>query len=299
MYQYQFNGGSYVTEFGLLDGSRIEDLGDGWKHGWGTFTTNSSTNRLITYLFHYEYGIRNKVQIAGISLTPGNTILRPNQIPSVATTRSSTQSLIDADRVTTIDLSNVSFNTTGNMIFDGTDDYIDLPQNIQSGFTQASYMFVCRPSSLPSGTYRQLYIQEASTWIALYNFGGATFFGIDLHNGSGWFDNNGGFNTGARTTSTLVADRYYHVAYSWNGSNVSVYLNGSLEASVSTLQASNGRQNVTTLGAGTTPRNIGSRASGGANNWVGEINAIMMYNRAISAIEVGQAYNAYRARFNF
>jgi hypothetical protein len=89
------------------------------------------------------------------------------------------------------------------------------------------------------------------------------------------------------------------VTYSWNGSNVSVYLNGSLEASVSTLQASNGRQNVTTLGAGTTPRNIGSRASGGANNWVGEINAIMMYNRAISAIEVGQAYNAYRARFNF
>ena len=219
--------------------------------------------------------------------------------PFVNGTRSTTEALIDAKRATTIDLSTVSFNSSAQPIFDGTDDYINLPQNIQSGFTQASYMFVCKPSSLPSGTYRQLYIQESSTWIALYNFGGATFFGIDLHNVSGWFDGNGGFNTGARTTSTLVADRYYHVAYSWNGSNVSVYLNGSLEASVSTLQASNGRQNVTTLGPGTTSRNIGSRYSGGGNNWIGEINAVMMYNRALSSTEVTQAYNAYRARFNF
>jgi hypothetical protein len=190
-------------------------------------------------------------------------------------------------------------NKSSGFLFDGTNQYIDLPQNYQSGFTQATYMFVCKPSSLPSGTYRQLYIQESSTWIGLYSYGGAIFFGIDLHNGSGWFDNNGGFNTGARTTSTLVADRYYHVVYSWNGSNVSVYLNGSLEASVSTLQASNGRQNVTTLGAGSTYRNIGSRYSGGGNNWIGEINAVTMYNRALSATEVTQAYNAYRSRFNF
>ena len=81
----------------------------------------------------------------------------------------------------------------GSLEFDGTNDYIDLPSNFQSGFTQASYEFVCKPTSIPgSGNYFQLYIQENSTWIALYNVGGTAFFGIDLGNGSGWFDNNGG-----------------------------------------------------------------------------------------------------------
>jgi hypothetical protein len=182
--------------------------------------------------------------------------------------------------------------TNDTMVFDGANDYIELSSNIQSGFTQASYEFICKPTSLPSGTYWNLYIQEYSTWIAIYNFGGSTFFGIDLNNGSGWFDNNGGYNTGARTTSTISANTYYHLMFCWNGSSVSVYLNGSLQSTTSTLQASNGRQNVTSLGAGTTSRNIGSRYSGGGNNWVGTIDVIKFYNRSLSAAEVLRNYNS-------
>jgi hypothetical protein len=186
----------------------------------------------------------------------------------------------------------------GGMEFDGTNDYVNLATNFQSGFTQASYEFVCKPTSLPSATYHQLYIQEASTWIALYNYGGITFFGIDLNNGSGWFDNNGGYNTGARTTATLTANQYYHVVYSWNGASVNVYLNGTLQATASTLQAANGRQNVTTLGAGTTSRNIGSRYSGAGNNWVGSIDVVKFYNTALTTSEVQQNYQQYKTRFN-
>ena len=186
----------------------------------------------------------------------------------------------------------------GGMEFDGTNDYINLATNFQSGFTQASYEFVCNPTSLPSSGYNQLYIQEASTWIALYNYSGTISFGIDLGNGSGWFDNNGGFNTGARTTATLTANQYYHVVYSWNGSSVSVYLNGNLQATASTLQAVNGRQNVTTLGAGTTHRNIGSRYSGAGNNWVGSIDVVKFYNIALTTSEVQENYKQYKTRFN-
>ena len=190
-------------------------------------------------------------------------------------------------------------NKTSGFLFDGANDYINLPQNYQSGFSQATYSFVCKSTSLPSsGTYRQLYIQEASTWIALYNVGGVIFFGIDLNNGSGWFDNNGGHNTGARTTSTISVNTYYHVVYSWDGNTVRVYLNGSLQSTVSTLQAANGRQNVTSLGGGTTHRNIGSRYSGGGSNWVGEINSVVFHNRSLSSQEIEQNYNAYKNRFN-
>lgn len=185
----------------------------------------------------------------------------------------------------------------GGIEFDGTNDYINLDTNFQSGFTQATYEFICKPTSIPgTGNYYQLYIQENSTWIALYNPGGTAFFGIDLGNGSGWFDNNGGFNTNARTTATLSPNTYYHVVYSWDGANVSIYLNGVLQNTASTLQAVNGRQNVTTLGAGGTPRNIGARGSG--NFWPGVIDVIKFYNTALSANQIKQNYQQYKTRFN-
>jgi hypothetical protein len=188
-------------------------------------------------------------------------------------------------------------NNQGSLNFDGTNDYLNLDSNIQSGFTQASYEFVCNPSSLPGNyDYKQLYIQENSTWIALYNYSGTIFFGIDLGNGSGWFDNNGGYTTGARTTTSISANTYYHVVYSWDGTTVRVYLNGVLQSTTSTLQASNGRQNVTTLGAGGTPRNIGAR--GGNYYWVGSINVVNFYNKALTSAEVQSNYKQYKTRFN-
>lgn len=187
----------------------------------------------------------------------------------------------------------------GSLNFNGTSSYINLISNMQAGLTQASYEFWCTPSSLPgSGNYFQLYIQESNTWIALYNIGGGAFFGIDLNNGSGWFDNNGGTNTGARTTETLIANNNYHVAYTWNGSSVKVFLNGVLQSTTSTLQAVNGRQNVTQLGAGTTSRNIGSRYDGTGNNWVGSISLINFYDKALTDSEILQNFNALRSRFN-
>ena len=182
--------------------------------------------------------------------------------------------------------------------FDGSNDYLPLASNLQSGFSSATYEFVCNPYSLPgTGNYHQLYIQENSTWIGLYSPSGTPAFGIDLGNGSGWFDNNGGWNTGARTTATITTNRYYHVVYTWEGAVVKVYLNGVLQSTTSTLQASNGRQNVTTLGAGGTPRNIGSRANGGGNNWHGTIDVVNFYNRSLSATEVTEQYNNYKTRF--
>ncbi len=205
------------------------------------------------------------------------------------------------------DISGYNFNLTligvsrsesngGSLDFNGS-TYINLDTNIQAGSTSASYEFWCKPTSIPGSGYNQLYIQESSTWIALYNPSGTAAFGIDLNNGSGWFDNNGGFNTGARTTSSLIANNIYHVFYSWDGSTVRVYLNGVLQSTTSTLQASNGRQNVTQLGPGTTHRNIGSRYSGGGNQWVGSIYSVKFYNKPFTTDEIIQNFAALRGRF--
>jgi hypothetical protein len=222
---------------------------------------------------------------------------KPNPTQFTTGTRSATQGLLPLLGNTSLNISTVSFNSNAQIVFDGTDDYINLPTNLQSGYTQATYEFICRPTSLPGAwNYFQLYIQETSTWMALYNVGSGAFFGIDLNNGSGWFDGNGGSTTGAKTTATLTANTYYHIVYSWDGTVVRIYLNGVLQSTTSTLQASNGRQNVTTLGAGDTPRNIGAR--GGGNYWPGTIDVVKFYNTAISTDQVQQNYRQYKSRFN-
>ena len=49
--------------------------------------------------------------------------------PYVKGTRSSTASLIDLKRATNIDVSNVSFDSTGQPTFDNTDDRITMPNS--------------------------------------------------------------------------------------------------------------------------------------------------------------------------
>jgi hypothetical protein len=222
---------------------------------------------------------------------------KPHPTPFAYGTRSATQGLLPLISNTSLNISTVSFNSNAQIVFDGTDDYINLPTNFQSGYTQATYEFICKPTSLPGNyNYFQLYIQESNTWMALYTYAGTTFFGIDLGNNSGWFDDNGGFNTGARTTATLTANTYYHIVYSWDGTVVRIYLNGVLQSTTSTLQASNGRQNVTVLGTGGTPRNIGARGNG--YYWPGTIDVVKFYNTAISTDQVQQNYRQYKSRFN-
>jgi len=134
MYQYQYNGGSYVTEFGLLNNSRKESLGDGWIHGWGTFTTNSNTNRLITYLFHYEYGVWNKIQVAGIMISQRSTPLNPKFIITPASTRGTTAltggGLLDMSGSNNHGelINGPTYDSLNDSIlFDGIDDHVLIP----------------------------------------------------------------------------------------------------------------------------------------------------------------------------
>ena len=172
-------------------------------------------------------------------------------------------------------------------ILNGSTQDITLPSNFNNGLTSATWEFWVNCASLPTtGVIQQIYIQEASVWLALYNAGVGAFFGCDLNNGTSWFDGNGGINTGAKTTSTLSANTWYHITYSWNGS-VKIYLNGNLESTTSTGA-------VTILGAGTTPRSIGSRSGSYFN---GKISMFRNYNASLSAAEVLQNYNATKFRF--
>jgi hypothetical protein len=104
MYHYETRADStYNTEFGVHDDSRRISLGDGWYYAWGDFTTQATTAQGYFGLWYYSYNTRDKVSIASISLQQGNSVLPPRQFIPGATTRSTTQALLDLTGNSTLD----------------------------------------------------------------------------------------------------------------------------------------------------------------------------------------------------
>jgi hypothetical protein len=283
MYQYQFNGGSYITEFGLLDGGRIEDLGDGWRHGWGTFTTNASTNRIIAYLFHYEYNFFNKIEIAGVSLTFGNTVLRPNQIPGVGQTRSSFVSLLDVTKQRFVDASNVTFNTVGSMVFDGTDDFINLPVAALPAMNQMTIELV------------NFGIDARNSSVIAGGIGGNQDLNIHLPWGDGniYWDVGRPFNRVFKAAGSEYIG-WHHWVFTKNSSTgiMNIYRDGVLWA-----QNTGQTSPIISLDGGTASIGRYSNGSTNAFHHNGTVPVMRIFNRELSQQEVTRNFESYRNRF--
>ena len=281
MYHYEYNGGTYVTEYGLWNSGRIQDLGDGWKHAWGTFTSNASTNRFICYLFHYEYGIENRIEVAGVMLTQGSSIIPPSQFLSVNTTRSSTQGLLDLTGNSTIDLANVSFDANAQMFFDGTDDRIILPPGSLPtiGTNDFTLEFVCKNTRTNSYNHFFSVLDQYHISFKSYNVNGLLYV----------------YRTSALSTTNSIPayipsrNDYYHIVAKRQGDNMQIYINGEsqgVKTGWGDVSIDNNLYN-SYIGWG-----AGTEYSGG------HYAIAKIYNRALTAAEVRNNYNQYKGRFN-
>ena len=288
-YEYQTNG-TYNTEGGLHStaSDRRTHLGNGWYHAWGTFTTRSTTTQLRCYSFLYNYGTtKHKFYVAAISLvknTSGSThlIIPPQLMLKPNTSISSTQSLIDLTKTTNIDVSNVSFDSTGQPTFDGTDDRIDATHNVAL--------------DIPTNITVEAVVKYSAQG------GGGEPYGVITYKGYPWNwlleDQGGKFNF--RISTSAVSDSninsnfshglntYHHVVATYNGTTQAIYVNGVLKASKSLTGSIT--KTATTV-------RVGSYTNGDyVHN--GDIPIVKIYNRALSANEVKQNFRAYKNRFN-
>ncbi len=235
-------------------------------------SSNTSTSGRNDYFYYKEYQ-----QEVGTIPTP-----------YVSGARSSTASLIDLKRTVNIDVSNISFDSAGQPDFDGTDDYIPLASNLQNGDSAGSWEFVVNFDEChndDTSTYRQIYIQESSVWIAQYY----DKIGIDMHkDNGGWFDGNGGLNTSSQI-GPVVKDTWYHGIFTFDQGVIKGYLNGVL--GFTTTQSG-----MSSIKNGATHRNIGRRSNNLHLN--GELPVFKLYDKALSQAEVTQNYKAYKNRFN-
>ena len=181
-----------------------------------------------------------------------------------------------------------SSNQGGSIVFDGVDDFVSF-----GNFTA---------SSLPSGSI--------SSWVRLAS-GGLTFqviaakrtagdvtgfdYELDLSstgtNIRGLVSNGTNLNIITGNT-TLSFNVWYLLTFTWSGAALNVYLNGISDATPLT-------QTISVPSLSTRPFDIGvgRETSAAQRYYKGNISNTLLYNRALSAQEVLQNYNAQKARF--
>ena len=287
MYHYEFRAdNTYNTEFGVHDNSRRISLGDGWYYAWGEFTTQPTTAKGYFGLWYYYYNVPDKVSIASISLQQGNSILPPRQIIPTNTTRTTTQSLIDITGNYTIDTSNISYDSSGMLAFDGTNDYINVsPFSLNPNTNGFTYETILN-STITNTSY--------STWKNLVGMGGGSnVYGILVEADTRGYrldvPDTSGNRIGVTTGINIPANTNIHIVWSWENGVFKFYENGVLQ--VNSNQGAYSAPNITGIAFGT-----GINVSNGY--WNGNQFVNKIYNRALTAGEVKQNYNHYKTRFN-
>jgi len=275
MYHYEYNsGGGYLTEYGVHTTALEESLGDGWFHAWNTFTTQPTAALGYTGLWYYQYNVSDKVSIAAVSIVPGSTIRPPREFITSGTTRTNTQALLDiSGRGSTLTLANMTYDNNAQFLFDGTDDYISVNNNIPHGTDEFSYFAIVKLNGKPSlGT-----IFENGSWTSCilirYQTNGIAIYSM----GSYW-----GFFSFDPPLNT-----WYHLGFIRRGNTLFFYVNGVQSGSIgftaNIIPSSN-------LYVG-----MSQHAFGQCFN--GSIPVASIYTRALSDGEILDHYNHYKTRF--
>jgi hypothetical protein len=256
-----------------------------WQRFGYTFT--SPNNTAISYWFNpdgpYKYDIAN-IQIEQ----------KDHPTRFTTGTRSSTQSLIDVARGRTIDVANVSFNSNGQVTFDGTNDYLEIPSfNITTNeFTLEA---VIKPNAT-SGNYSIIKKNTSNDNWPIFSMG---ISGNDL---TGYYSTPvyGQCLEGAYTTNNPITNgNLYHVVFSKGTvgyTSMKLYINGVSVSYTNFLYGSH----INDLATSSKPIHIGRDLDG--TNWVspfnGDIPVVRTYNRQLTDDEILRNYKGFQKRFN-
>jgi len=247
----------------LRVGANIEGRGGGWVgcFGYTSYTTYTGTaggkGAYITGI-QYEY------------------ITQPTSF--VAGTRSVTQGLLPVIGNSTIDLTNVSFDSNAQMTFDGTNDYIAtstaIPCNFGTGDFAVEVMIY--PQSFASYTH-MVALPSQSTFALKANISDGAIYYYDP-----------AFTTYGSTSGwTLTLNQWNHVVLVRSGNTAYGYLNGVLKGSKAGFNTNFSSTQIVNVG------------NGGTSEYTQkEVDIVKIYNRALTAQEVKQNYQQYKTRFN-
>jgi hypothetical protein len=278
-------------------------LGKGWWRVSYTETATSTGSGRIAFAIGDNENYTRLSSASGLSVNDG-LFIRAAQFeqnsfatPFVNGTRSNTQSIIDLSPTkSTITAANLSYQENDTPTLDGTDDYIEISDNTPYRFTNT------QPFTI-------------NAWVNWNNTtGGHTVLSYSIASGRGYY-----FNLFTGTNIAGVTSNSYTFDY-WDGTSfrgilgvnnsitsgswimltatsatnsvndMEIYQNGVL-----TSHTNRGSSSPSSINYDTLSLRIGARGSG--NYFNGEISQVKIYNKALTAAEVKQNFEATRSRY--
>jgi len=278
-YIRQYNNGSQITEGGHFSTGFEIDLGGGWKRVYRTFQTTSTTSSIL--LHGYEYGTNRTIFIQDIQFELGS-VLSP--YAGVNGYRTNTTSLIDLKKTTTIDVGNISFDSTAHPTFDGTDDYMTVTLSGINLDGSCTIEGVLKRITTPTDWRTFFNIKHNSANAPFFEFrsgGNSQHIYADYYNVT---------TEKSTTAGTLLTGEYGHAVSTYDGNGtMKMYLNGLLIGTTT---------GIPTFTIGDNPRLTVGRAYSNDRNTDISAPIVKIYDKVLTQDEITQNYNSYKNRFN-
>lgn len=188
-----------------------------------------------------------------------------------------------------------SKNNYGELNFNGqvnsSASYIDIPSKIENFFTNTISIaaWVYPKNFVGYGTDGKCIVSKnVSSLTSPY-----TIYDLATNqNGQVWFAVGDGINRyGFLSNTVLSLNKWYFLVGTYNGSTLNIYINGIKDSAIGTATYTLGKNNLSTS-IGANPR-----LSPYYDTFLGPISSVLMYNKAISQLEILQNFNATRRRF--
>jgi hypothetical protein len=256
-----------------------------WIRLSATYTTPSNETGLYMTSYTGDF-VGEKVAYFGYQLEQ-----KSYMTPLVLGTRSITTGLYNIADNTNITLTNMSYNSSGNVIFDGSDDNMDA--DVQLTYGNCSIEMVCKWTTsisdlfaagtgamgdgLSGGTYLMARATPTRMWIGLY---------APQVLGGGWYNLDG---TSHSIPVSLTLNTDYHITLVNNQSTWFFYINGFFFGSSNHLYLSNTA--ATRIGIFRNHvQNIGNS---------GEVKMFKVYNnQTLNATDVFKNFNNYKKKYS-
>ena len=269
----------YSNIGGWQSSTNYEDMGDGWfraKVLWYSASTLSDQK----FWAINPSGATANVPITIYWAGPFKENLNSTTISQfVEGTRSATQGLLPVIGNSTIDLTNVSFDSNAKMVFDGTNDYISIPTYTFGNGNWTLNMLI------NANDFANFNLMSNTSGGPVTNAFGAYSSKIFYYNYDGSWQSHSG-NTTLSTGTWYMLTWVNYAGATANLGTMQMFVNGIADSSVFNSYTTNGGP-CNAIGANWYP-----------SSFNGKIDVVQIYNKSLTAQEVRQNYQQYKTRFN-
>ena len=278
---------NYLANFeGVVSGSAADP--DTSKTGvWKSFTFSSTAGSTgLCRMLLYPGACGTQLATGGFILykNPQVEFNPPGSAPTpfVAGTRSNTQSILDLTNNNTVTVNSLTYSSDGTFSFNGSSNSLTIPFN--SGlftFNSEQTIIIWMKNNSPSSARRNPYnMAYAGAGTITHENDGA----FNYYYGTGGGDNSP--YTNHTSPFSVVVGETAMICITRNTSQTAWYKNGTL-----------GNTQSNPYGTVVTGTNYITLGSGYAGAFGGNLYNVQIYNRALSAVEVQQNFNALRGRY--